>query len=206
MTCVECRSALTGELAPHVCAACGRPQPLAASETGRDPFAAFGLPRRFGLDTAEAERKFYEFSRVLHPDRFVTAAPEAREDALRRMSAVNDAYRILRDPRARRERLLELESSGNAEPVPIPLDLSEEWFEVQELLQSQPGEGRRRADALVAEVEARLERGRAEIGRMEETYDALPDPATLARMRQASRVGAYLESLRRDVGRRLSAR
>ncbi len=203
MSCVGCRAGLTGELAPHVCAACGRPQPLDASETGRDPFAAFGLPRRFGLDAADVERKFYALSRALHPDRFATAALGVREDALRRMSAVNDAYRVLRDSRARRERLLELESPGAPEAAPIPVDLSEEWFEVQELLQAQPVEGRRRADALVLEVDARLERGRSELGKMEETYDGRPDSATLARMRQVARVGAYLESLRRDVGRRL---
>jgi molecular chaperone HscB len=63
-----------------------------------DHFETLGLPRRFALDLADLERRFRELSREVHPDRFATAAPAERRQALERSTALNEAFRTLKDP------------------------------------------------------------------------------------------------------------
>ena len=55
------------------------------------------------------EQKFLQLSWKLHPDNFVNTDEREREMSLQRSSRLNDAYRVLRDPVARVEYLLELE-------------------------------------------------------------------------------------------------
>jgi len=103
-------------------------------------FEALGLAPSLSLDTGDLEKRFYARSRELHPDRFVRAPKADRDRALDLSSALNDAYRTLRDPVARAEYVvsflgfdakslpegfleemfelnLELEEGGNAEPL-----------------------------------------------------------------------------------------
>ncbi len=95
-----------------------------------------GLPRLFRLDAGELQRRFYLLSRELHPDRFTHEAPEFRSLSLQRMSWVNDAYRLLRDPQTRRETLLELEGIPSEKTgASLPVELAEAWFELQEVVQ-----------------------------------------------------------------------
>src|SRR5689334_10487801 len=89
------------------CASCGAVQPLEAGG-GADFFAVLGLPRRFDLDLAEAERLYKELARRLHPDRFARADARARRASLARSVRVNDAWKTLRDPVRRAEYLLSL--------------------------------------------------------------------------------------------------
>ncbi len=87
------------------CPACRRLQPL---PPGADHFAVMGLPRRFGLDAGELERRHRELTRRLHPDRFARADPRERAISLERSTRLNDAWRTLRDERRRAEYLLAL--------------------------------------------------------------------------------------------------
>jgi len=67
-----------------------------------------GVPRTYGLDLAEAERRFREASRRFHPDRFAKADPRARRASLQRTVQLNEAWKTLRDPVRRAEYLLRL--------------------------------------------------------------------------------------------------
>jgi molecular chaperone HscB len=102
----------------------------------RDHFALFGLPRKLWLEMSALEKKFLELSWKLHPDRFVNAAPSEQEAALRSSSELNDAYRVLRDPVARVEYLLELEGmrKEGEHKQQAPPELLEEVFELNESL------------------------------------------------------------------------
>ncbi len=77
-----------------------------------DPFATFGVPAIFDLESAEIERRYRDLQRALHPDRFVTAPSSERQLALRNAVAVNEAYRTLRDPLTRARALLALRGDG----------------------------------------------------------------------------------------------
>jgi molecular chaperone HscB len=117
-----------------------------SNEISPNYFDQFGLPQYLHIDLDALEKSFYAQSRKLHPDRFA-AGPQAEQDAaLATSSALNDAYRTLRDPIARTEYLLSLEgvqleeqsraatdaakASGTEKKQVAPPDLLEEAFEL----------------------------------------------------------------------------
>src|SRR6266404_3468372 len=81
----------------------------ATNRSAADYFAVFGLPRKLCVEMSPLEQKFLQLSWKLHPDNFVNASDEERALSLKRSSELNDAYRVLRDPLARVEYLLEIE-------------------------------------------------------------------------------------------------
>lgn len=84
----------------------------APAETSRpvDAFALLTQPRRPWLDPESLKATFLEFSRAQHPDRLPgTASAEDKQRASHRYALLNEAYRILREPRERLLHLLELE-------------------------------------------------------------------------------------------------
>ena len=109
-------------------------------------FSLLSLPRHLHIDLPALEKEFYAQSRKLHPDRFAARPADEQAEALARSSALNDAYRTLRDPIARTEYLLgvkgiQLEeqsrqatdaarTSGGAKKQVAPADLLEEAFEL----------------------------------------------------------------------------
>jgi len=110
----------------HFCSECGKIQPIAA---GVDYFGFFNLPRKLQLNEAELEKSFYDLSRQLHPDYFMSASAEERQASIERSSMLNDAYRTLRNPVARAKYLITLEGYKEAEKK-APPDLLEEVFEL----------------------------------------------------------------------------
>ena len=101
-----------------------------------DHFALFDLPRKLWIEMAGLDQKFLQLSWKLHPDNFVNAPVEEQERSLKRSSEVNDAYRILRDPVARVEYLLEIEGARKEgeHKQQAPPELLEEVFELNESL------------------------------------------------------------------------
>ncbi len=102
----------------------------------RDYFDLFEMPRKLWIEMSALEKKFLELSWKLHPDKFVNASAEEQELSLKRSSELNDAYRVLRDPVARVEYLLELEGmrKEGEHKQQAPPELLEQVFELNESL------------------------------------------------------------------------
>jgi molecular chaperone HscB len=109
--------------------------PSTVREKG-DHFLLFGLPRKLWIEMSALEKRFLELSWKLHPDKFVNASAEEQELSLKGSSELNDAYRVLRDPVARVEYLLELEGmrKEGEQKQQAPPELLEEVFELNESL------------------------------------------------------------------------
>jgi molecular chaperone HscB len=107
-----------------------------AARPPNDYFAVFGLPRKLWLEMSFLEQKFLQLSWKLHPDNFVNAAAAERELSLKRSSELNDAYRVLRDPVARVEYLLDIEGERKEgeKKQQAPPELLEEVFQLNESL------------------------------------------------------------------------
>jgi molecular chaperone HscB len=73
-----------------------------------DPFATLGIARSYDLDLPALEKSYRQLSRALHPDRYTSTTPGEKREALARAVAVNEAWRIVRDPIQRAEALLSL--------------------------------------------------------------------------------------------------
>jgi molecular chaperone HscB len=205
----------------HFCAECGKIQPL---EKGTDYFRFFGLPRKLWIEMGDLEARFHELSWKLHPDNFVRAGAEEREMSLERSSQLNDAYRVLRDPVARVEYLLELEGvrKEGEKKQQAPPQLLEEVFELNESLdelraaraahqgQAATAGLRHRLEAAARGFEARLTDVDAQLMAAAREWDAALDAGNsaqargiLARMNEILNRRSYIRNLVRGVAEEL---
>ena len=104
------------------------PTPLPSS------FEIFGLPESLKLDETKLRETYYQLSKQTHPDRFVTRPHPEPAYALRWNTAVNRAYKTLKDPVERAYLLLEKYPAQVAAKNQVPLDLAETYFELQDIL------------------------------------------------------------------------
>lgn len=196
--CFSCGKASLLPIAVHVCPECGEPQPLGQ---GTDYFLVFGVEPRFSQDRVALEKRYYEISRALHPDRFTAAGFEAKNRSLERMSLVNQAYETLRNPDLLREYILSTRgvSLGKAQ---IPLELAEDWFEVQDFLMDEPDLAHALLEKFEEKFAAVVQREEQALSQLESELDQVGlDPAGLERLAKAVQSRSYLKSLSRDIER-----
>jgi molecular chaperone HscB len=128
-----------------------------------DKFALLGVPQ--GFDEPEGlDEKFRELSRKTHPDR---VPPAQRRKAIEQMTALNDAYKTLKDPVRRAEHVLALRGVSGT-PTMSP-EFLEQTIEDRERLLEAKASGeplepfaqavREKRDRTLAEVRSAVERG-----------------------------------------------
>jgi molecular chaperone HscB len=107
-----------------------------------DPFETLGIARRYDVDLRAAEKQHRELSRALHPDRFVNAPASERKASLEKAVAVNEAWRVLRDPIRRAEALLALSGVvlDEANAPKATAEFLMEMLELREALAEAKGE------------------------------------------------------------------
>jgi molecular chaperone HscB len=138
-----------------------------APRAGQDRFAQLGVERRFDLDAGVIEERYRELSRKLHPDRFAKADAKARVLSLQAATALNDAYRMLRDPVKRAEYLLSLEGIEIGENEAVDPELLGEVLELRETLADARSAGDSAGAAVLAGgVRARRDEAMAGVGRL----------------------------------------
>jgi molecular chaperone HscB len=91
----------------------GGGRPLGTGDARNDYFAVLGVRRSWHLDSVLLAERHLALSRELHPDRFAQSPPRERLLSLQRTTAINDAYRTLRDPIRRAEYILRLAGIGH---------------------------------------------------------------------------------------------
>lgn len=96
-----------------------------------DFYALLGLPQCFALDREQLDAAYRECARRAHPDRHVQGAAAAQEQALSAATAINEAYRILKDPARRAAHLLALRGvdASQARPSSALLMQQMTWHE-----------------------------------------------------------------------------
>jgi molecular chaperone HscB len=195
-----------------------------AATAPSDYFAFFGLPRKLGLEMSLLEQKFLQLSWKLHPDNFVNASGEERELSLKRSSELNDAYRVLRDPVARVEYLLEIEGERKegGKKQQAPPELLEEVFELNESLDElrEAMESGRDVSELKTKLEseeksfqAKLDELDAQLQSVAREWDTAIDANTtgearkklMARMNELLNRRSYLRNLVANVARELTS-
>lgn len=66
------------------------------------------MPLGFELDTAALTKKYYELNKLYHPDKFTLASETEKEAALKKSTAINQGYKILKKPQPRLRHILAL--------------------------------------------------------------------------------------------------
>ncbi|TSC23388.1 Fe-S protein assembly co-chaperone HscB [Corallococcus sp. Z5C101001] len=105
----------------------------------RTHFDVFGLPRAHAVDVPALEKQYRELSLQLHPDRVAPGNTRERLQALEGTTALNEAYKTLKDPVRRAFYLLKLhgvdldrEDAGAQKDM--PLEFLEEVMTLREEL------------------------------------------------------------------------
>lgn len=138
----------------------------------RDPFAELGVPARFSLPMKDVAQRHRDLSRALHPDRHALASPGERRVAIERAMAVNEAWRVIRDPLSRALALLALHDAPLREGDRASPTLLMEVMELREALEAARGD----ADA-VAPLRAQVQ---SHIAAEEEVLASALDGATVS--------------------------
>jgi molecular chaperone HscB len=152
--CWNCETETSGR---PLCPACGR---LVERPARATHFDIFGLPAVYDVDVSALEKQYRELSLRLHPDRFAQAEAKERRLALEQTTALNAAYKTLREPVRRAFYLLKLhgvdleqEGTGRRD---MPREFLEEVLELNEALEEAMGaRDLERARGLATRVEAR---------------------------------------------------
>lgn len=137
--------------------------PSPSEPAAPDHFAALGQPRRYELDRNGLESAYLERARLLHPDRFTGAPAGERRRALEASAALNEGYRVLRDPVRRAEYLCKLSGIDvdSSEPQGGAPTMSQEFLvemiERREAVDEAREAGVSALDQLRAEVEDEAE-------------------------------------------------
>ena len=110
-----------------------------------DYFSLYEIPQSFHPIKAEVRKKYYELSRLYHPDRVATADDAQRVEALRMSAINNEAYRTLNDADATMAYILKLHGLlEDEEHYNLPPDFLMEMMELNEVI-DEGGEGAQRA-------------------------------------------------------------
>lgn len=126
-----------------------------------NPFARLGVEPKFSVDVTELERVHRDLSRALHPDKHLQSLPSERRTTLDEAVAVNEAWRIVRDPLRRAEALLALRGVEVEGPEAKPsAAFLMEMMERREELEVAKTKGSSALERLAADVEAAFERTR----------------------------------------------
>lgn len=155
--CWHCQSEAHGE---YLCGRCVKVQPLSAD---LDYFSCLGLPRLLTIDAEALESKFYEMSRLFHPDFYQDKSETERAISLGNSAMLNTAYRTLKDPVRRAEYLVQLEA-GSAKDIRTqpPADLFEQILELQDDLNAfRAASAKRASSPELADLRAKLNAERA---------------------------------------------
>jgi molecular chaperone HscB len=174
-----------------------------------DYYELFGLTRSLNLSLDDLQKRYYDLSRQLHPDRFMQKPEAERQRALDMSSALNDAYRTLKDPIKRAQYLLGIEGFdiGDQRSKDVPLELLEEVFELNMALEEmRGGDDSARPQLEQAEKNFRnmLVETDLQIQSLFEQYDAARSRDALAEVRNVLNRRKYIQNLVSDVERTLA--
>lgn len=186
------------------CAACG-----ALQEPPAGFYAFFGIDEQLSLDPADLQKRFYDLSRKLHPDRYGRKSPTERQFSEEATAVLNDAYRTLRDPIKRSEYLLKERGLdiGEQRSKAVPPELLEEVFELNMALEELRGgddSARPQLEEARERFKAMLEQLDRQLDREFERYDASRDDAVLGAVRGLLNRRRYLQNLVNEVEKELS--
>jgi molecular chaperone HscB len=173
-----------------------------------DYYAVLGIPRGLNLSVEDLQVRFYALSRELHPDRFMLKSEAERQRALDMSSALNDAYRTLKDPIKRAQYLLGLEGFdiGEQRSKDVPPELLEEVFELNMALEEMRGgddSARPQLEQAEKNFAGMLAASDQELAGLFVKYDASPSRDVLAEIRNVLNRRKYIHNLVSEVEKTL---
>jgi molecular chaperone HscB len=174
-----------------------------------DYYELLGVPRGLNLSLEDLQKRYYDLSRQLHPDRFMRKPEAERQRALDMSSALNDAYRTLKDPIKRAQYLLTLEGFdiGEQRSKDVPPELLEEVFELNMALEEMRGgddSARPQLEQAEKNFTSMLVASDQELAALFAKYDTAHSRDTLSQIRNVLNRRKYVQNLVSEVERTLA--
>ena len=201
MLCPHCQKETTS---PEYCSECGRILPPAE----RNYFDVFGLPPdQLVIDIPQLEKRFLELSRKYHPDRFASKTPLENQIAHEYSSAVNNAYRTLKEPVSRAKYVVERKlGSIEEKSANVPPEMAEFFFEIHDLLDAIREANGNPPEAALKEVQKAEQELREKVKELEANlqdhfaiYDAAPEQKAIEKIKEILSEGSYIRSFLRQI-------
>lgn len=175
-----------------------------------DYYEFFGLERKLNIDEDNLKKRFYDLSRLLHPDHYTRKSGTEQQYSLEATAILNDAYRILRDPVSRAEYVLKQGGFEATEPRSknVDPDLLEEVFELNMTLEEmRGGDHSARPELEVARDKflAMREDMDREIKNLFDEYDSSKSESVLSEIRVLLDRRRYVQNLVAEVAKELTA-
>jgi molecular chaperone HscB len=162
------------------------------------------VPRGFALERDALERAYLERAQRVHPDRFVGGSSGQQRAAMESSAALNEGYRVLRDPVQRAEYLcklagIDVDSSDPQVGAPaMGQAFLMEMIERREAVEDAREQGTTAVEALRGSVEDELQAALDVAARALEADDAQDAARALVKRRYLQRL---LDEIDGDVER-----
>ena len=167
------------------------------------------------IEESVLQKRYYELSRGLHPDRFQTGSPEEQRASLQATALLNAAFKTLKDVESRGRWWLERsgESLGRNNNQ-VPPALAAQVFEIQEKIAERIASSGDAQQRLTEELQGiqdhlteRMNEGKDEIVNILRGWPTEKEAASSARANLKSLLSelSYLRTLTRDVRTALEA-
>jgi molecular chaperone HscB len=201
MICPHCQKEIPNA---ENCPQCGRILP--SSE--RSHFQVFGLPEdQLALDESALEKRFLELSRKYHPDRYASKSPLEIEIAHEYSSALNNAYRTLKDPVSRAKYVVERKlGSLEEKSAQVPPDMAEFFFEIHDVLDTIRDADGNAPESALKEVETAEKQLNEKVQALEDAlqshfvkYDQTADQKEIEKIKQILHERSYIRSFLRQI-------
>jgi molecular chaperone HscB len=201
MICPHCNKETASQ---DYCSECGRILP----PTERNYFDVFGLPvDRLVIDIPQLEKRFLELSRKYHPDRFASKTPLENQIAHEYSSAVNNAYRTLKEPVSRAKYVVERKlGSIEEKSAHVPTEMAEFFFEIHDLLDTIREANGNPPEAELKEVQKAEKDLREKVTELETNlqenfvvYDSAPEQKKLEKIKEILSERSYIRSFLRQI-------
>ncbi|HEY7161023.1 MAG TPA: Fe-S protein assembly co-chaperone HscB [Acidobacteriota bacterium] len=208
MNCPHCNKETTSQ---EYCSECGRILPSAE----RNYFDVFGLPTdRLVIDIPQLEKRFLELSRKYHPDRFASKTPLENQIAHEYSSAVNNAYRTLKEPVSRAKYVVERQlGSIEEKSASVPADMAEFFFEIHDVLDTIRESNGNAPESALKEVQKAEEELQEKVKQLESNlqqqfavYDSVPDKKNLQKIKEILSERSYIKSFLRQIDNTLKGK
>lgn len=81
-----------------------------------NPFALFDLPVAFQVNSALLNERYLALQKSFHPDNFSATSAQEQRLAIQKSAEINDALRILKDPIARADSIIAINTGKTENP------------------------------------------------------------------------------------------
>lgn len=161
-------------------------------------FQVFGLPEQFSLDETILTQTYHILAAKFHPDRTAGASSFEQKQAMMMAAAINEAYRILKNPIDRAAYLLQQQYAIDAdapEHTAFSSDFLMQQMEWREAIAEARAENN---TSRLQELDTDITQTRKTLLAQINTAFAVPSP-DIEHIAQLIRQGRFLDKLQREI-------